>query len=201
MSTVLAEGYWRMLKTLQDNQAVEVTKISAKVPFCDINLNKREIILPEEYKTFLSVQKDSFADTIYFKVPRFYDDVDLARTTIIIEYVTPADTKNGIPSKARIYPAILQDWTSYPGYILFGWSLGREATQVVGPLKFAVRFYRVDPEQHIFTYSLNTLPATGNIVEGIGSNINTSENYDYSAEVIDVLMQQITDNRPRWVDV
>lgn len=200
MSVVLAEGYWRMLKTLQDNQAVEVTKISARNPFFDVDLDKRKIIFPNEYSTFLSVEKDSFADTLYFRVPRYFDDVDLAKTSIIIEYVTPADPKEGIPSKARIYPAILQDWTSQPGYILFGWSLGHEATQVAGTLKFAIRFFRVDPQERVFTYSLNTLPAEGQIVEGIG-NVNASENYDYSAEVIDALMQQITDSRPCWINV
>ena len=47
-----------------------------------------------------------------------------------------------------------QDWTTNPGHIRFAWVLGNEATKTVGTLKFAVRFYSVDQQEKIFTYSL-----------------------------------------------
>ena len=138
------------------------------------------------------------AETIYFEVDRFFDDVDLTTTNIIIEYVND----NG---DARIFPAVLQDWTSNPGHIRFAWLLGHEATKVAGNLKFSVRFYSVDYNNHIFTYSLLTQPAIGKIMPGqrdeSNNPIDAFENYDYSSEVITALEQKILENRPHWINV
>lgn len=199
MALVLAENYWKQLKHIQNDYLREITKITTpKNGFFEIDLDKREIIPPAEYRDFLGVEHEHLAETIYFEVDRFFDDVDLTTTNIIIEYVND----NG---DARIFPAVLQDWTSNPGRIRFAWLLGHEATKVAGNLKFSVRFYSVDYNNHIFTYSLLTQPAIGKIMPGQqdedGNSINAFENYDYSSEVITALEQKILESRIRWIDV
>ena len=50
-----------------------------------IDLNTRKIEAPE----FLSVKNDQKAETFFFEVDRFYNHIDLALTTCIIQYITP----------------------------------------------------------------------------------------------------------------
>lgn len=198
---VLAQGYWEQLKHIQNNQGKEVTKIPSTEPFIEINLDSREVKLPLELQDFLSIEKDHRAETIFFRVDRYFDDVDLTTTTIVVEYV------NAI-GQSRIYPVILQDWTSQPGKILFGWCLGKQATRYAGTIKFAVHFYSVDQEKHMFTYSLNTLPAEGTILYGISGDTAEEDNdeqdyndYEFASETIEDILQTVNDNRVRWIDV
>ena len=46
----------------------------------NINLSERKIEAPE----YLSIEKDHYAETIYFLVDRYYDNVDLVETTCIV---------------------------------------------------------------------------------------------------------------------
>lgn len=199
MATILADGYWEQLKHIQNNQAREISKITTPPSgFFKIDLDERSITPPAEYRDFLAVAHEHMAETIYFEVARFFDDVDLTTTNIIIEYV------NG-DGDARIFPAVLQDWTTNPGHIRFAWVLGNEATKTVGTLKFAVRFYSVDQQEKIFTYSLQTRPYEGPVIASLqdadGEPIDAFEDYDYSADVLAGLTQQISETRARWTDL
>lgn len=199
MATILADGYWEQLKHIQNNQAREISKITTPPSgFFKIDLDERSITPPAEYRDFLAVAQEHMAETIYFEVDRFFDDVDLTTTNIIIEYV------NG-KGDARIFPAVLQDWTTNPGHIRFAWVLGNEATKTVGILKFAVRFYSVDQQEKIFTYSLQTRPYEGRVIASLqdpaGEPIDAFADYDYSADVLAGLIQQISETRARWTDL
>lgn len=199
MATILADGYWEQLKHIQNNQAREISKITTPPSgFFKIDLDERSITPPAEYRDFLAVEQEHMAETIYFEVDRFFDDVDLTTTNIIIEYV------NG-KGDARIFPAVLQDWTTNPGHIRFAWVLGNEATKTVGILKFAVRFYSVDQQEKIFTYSLQTRPYEGRVIASLqdpaGKPIDAFADYDYSADVLAGLTQQIGETRMRWINL
>lgn len=199
MATVLAQGYWEQLKNIQNNQAREISKIIAPpYGFFQIELNSRNITPPVEFRDFLGVAGEHMAETIYFEVDRYFDDVDLTTTNIIIEYVND-------DGDARIFPAVLQDWTTNPGHIRFAWVPGNEATKTAGSLKFAVRFYSVDQTERIFTYNLQTRPYEATVIAGMsdkdGNPVDAFEDYDYSADVLAALTQQINDYRARWVNV
>lgn len=199
MATILADGYWEQLKHIQNNQAREISKITTPPSgFFKIDLDERSITPPAEYRDFLAVAQEHMAETIYFEVDRFFDDVDLTTTNIIIEYVNG----NG---DARIFPAVLQDWTTNPGHIRFAWVLGNEATQAAGILTFAVRFYSVDQTEKIFTYSLSTRPYSGVVIASLedanGEPIDAFAEYDYSADVLSAFTQQINEYRMRWINV
>ena len=199
MAIILAEQYWRQLKNIQTNQMREITRINTPPQgFFQIDLSDRTITPPAEFRDFLAIAHDHRAETIYFEVDRYFDDVDLATTNIVIEYVNE-------DGDARLYPAVLQDWTSNPGRIRFAWVPGNEATKTAGILKFVVRFFSVDPVDHIFTYSLLTKPYECRIMENLqddeGNPINAFQGEPYSAEVLAALMQQITETRSRWIDL
>ena len=67
-------------------------------PCLKVDLDTRKIEAPE----FLSLRKDQKAETIFFEVDRFYDNVDLAFTTCVIQYITPDGDE-------RVYPVPFYD--------------------------------------------------------------------------------------------
>lgn len=191
--SIIAQEYWEQLKNIQNNQAIQLARIGVNQPFIDIDLNSRQIILPPEYADFLSVETDHRAETIYFRVNRFFDDVDLTKTTIIIEYVNAQ-------GDSRIYPVVLQDRETYSDKIIFGWCIGNDATRYAGTIQFAVRFYSINQTDQKFDYNLNTLVAEGTILHGIG-DMALEENYVYETSIIESLIHTVESSRLRWIDV
>ena len=57
-------------------------RIPSDEPVYEINLDTRTVEVPE----FLSVLDDHNAEVVWFKVDRFFDDVDLFGATCWIEY-------------------------------------------------------------------------------------------------------------------
>lgn len=198
---ILATDYYKLLKDIQNNH---VRVASEGLPYDSdtfyVNLASREIEIPVAYQDFISVTTDHRAEALNFAVDRYFDGIDLANTTIVIEYVNAL-------GESRIYPVTVFDFTN-PDYILFEWAIGGEATKPNGrengTIKFAVRFYTVDQSRSIFTYNLNTLPATGTILFGMDKP-DESEWYQYPdtaiEEVYSRLEEVAKDKQILWVDV
>lgn len=207
VNTYLANDYYKTLLDIQKNyrsanlkfplyttKGDEILNIQ---PLIDIDLNKREIILPEEYQDFLSMERDHYAETVYFRVDRYFEDVDLFRTVIIVEYIDAAG------ENARIFPVALKDIDSEPGKIIFAWCIGNEATRVAGTIKFAVRFYLVNQQEKKFDYNLSTKPQYGTILHGM-DEINWNEEYadQFHDSIILELLAAIEEARfIQWNDV
>ena len=93
--------------------------------FIDVDLNTRTIKVPQ----FLSVQFDHNSEVVYFKTPRWFEGVDLATTTCIVQYIN-AD------GEAGVYCIPFYDLTHFDydengiatPMILLPWSLGGLAT-------------------------------------------------------------------------
>jgi hypothetical protein len=76
-----AEEYQKYLWQLQDqNRPVSAILLPSDENVYEIDLNKRTIKAPD----FLSVKEDHAAETIYFLVDRFYDNMDLSTAACII---------------------------------------------------------------------------------------------------------------------
>lgn len=186
---VIAQEYYDILKSIQTELRVKDTSI-ASPNYVNVDLATRTIDLSSGgYKDFLSVEKDHRAETIYFEVPRYFDDVDLASKNIIIEY----QNKDG----NFIYPVPVKDTISKPGYIRFGWCIGSNATKYKGDLTFAIRFYQVDLNEQQFIYSLRTKPAIGKILYGLSGAIQ-GENLDYPEFTLATIQQSIENVKPAW---
>ena len=193
------------------------TKLEQYVPtsFINVNLDTREIQLPEEMQDFLSVEKDHRAEMLYFEVDRYYEDVDLFHTTCIIEYVNALN-------QARIYPVTLFDIDSKSkeGKMLFAWCIGNEATLEAGTLRFIVHFYTVNLETESYIYSLHTKECVGQIAYGlelsnnkiIEEEIKMERDLYYSlddpssssshSDNYKILLSLINENKAiRWIDV
>ncbi len=176
----------RLLASMTENTRTIVTVIPPDAEIINIDLNKREIELGSSaYSDFISVAREHYAETIYFRVPRYFDGVDLFKMSIVIEYTNAA-------GQSRVAPVLVEDITSEPNYILFGWCIHGDATREAGNLKFAIRFYSVNLGTGEYVYSLRTLPVTGKIMYGVREDFDEQESlYSQSLEqIIEELKQK-----------
>ena len=135
------------------------TMLSLDEPTFDIDLNTREIKVPEHFeKNGISVQGDEIAEIIYFKVNRYFDMIDLATQDIYIQWRSAAVDEEGEYIEGVSTPWCV-DYESQPGYIIFGWPISSKITAESGQIAFAVRFYTYDADElkTPLTYSLSTL--------------------------------------------
>ena len=101
-----AEDYYGLLYKVQDKNAPSIAVLlPTDEKIYEVDLDTRQIEAPE----YVSVSSDHLAEVIYFKCPRFYDGVDLAETTCVIEYVNAE-------GKAYFYPVPFFDVSTYSTY-------------------------------------------------------------------------------------
>lgn len=150
-----------------------------------IDLDTRTIEAPAQ----LGVTHDQRAEVIYFAMDRYYDNLDLAQTIGVIEYINAKDEAfiYGIPFYdietlnssygEFIDPSIYSKIKSSREQILFPWIVSSDVTAAAGTVEFAMSFYMLnkDAEQIAseqnpevnFLLRLNLLPATSTVLEGI----------------------------------
>lgn len=175
-----------LLTELQENSKTIVTVVPSDAEIINIDLNKRQIqIESSAYSKFLSVERDHYAETIYFRVPRYFDDVDLLRMCCVVEYTNAK-------GDARVTPIMVKDVTSEPGYIIFGWCIHGDATRYAGKIHFAVRFFAINLAEHEFVYSLRTQQATATVLYGIDEAMAEQESLSSQSayDIIEALQEQ-----------
>lgn len=190
-----SEEYKQNLYLIQDSNFPEL--IASDIPESEaklvIDLNTRSVSAPE----FLSVQKDHNAETLYFIVDRYYDNVDLATMSCIVQYQNASKNK---ASSGYIY-AVPRYYLIAPEgeqKLIFPWVIEGPATAYSGTVTFSVRFYRISGEYHPDTeqstleyeYLLNTLSAKSKVLEGMDV-LETSENYTYNPSVFAEIYQRM----------
>lgn len=178
-----------LLAELQANSKTVLTLVPSDAEIINVNLNTREIEIGSSvYSKFLSVSHDHYAETIYFRVPRYFDGVDLSQMACVVEYINAK-------GDSRVSPIIVKDIMTEPGYILFGWCIHGDATRYAGTLKFALRFYAIQFGQNIteskFVYSLRTQQASGKILYGMPEDAAKEESLFSKPlyDIVDALQQ------------
>lgn len=157
--TVDSLEYYGLLYKIQEQNAPSLAiLVPGKEPLYEIDLDARTIKAPE----FLSIETDHRSETVYFKVARFYDHIDLSQLCCVIQYIN-AD------GDGRIYAVPYYDVDTYgdDDMMLFPWLIDGEATKSAGTVTFSVRFFEVDSTGSYLLYNLNTLPAQGKVKNGI----------------------------------
>lgn len=128
-----------------------------------INANTRQITVPPSFaQNGIGVQGDEIAEIVYFKINRFFDNIDLNTKDIYIQWRSAATDEQGNAIEGVSVPWVI-DIESEPGYIIFGWPLSSKITQKAGNVQFAVRFYEYSEITETLTYSLSTLTQTATI--------------------------------------
>lgn len=160
------KDYLQHLHLIYNQNSPNYAQVDTNEFIYEINTQTREIGAP----TFLGVEKDHRSETIYFKVDRFVNYVDLASTACIIYYVNAK-------GETGIYLPEFYDIFSYhlDNKILIPWKLDGNVMAKEGLVMFSIRFFKTainliagqpaaDPE---IIYDLNFLPATSKVLKGI----------------------------------
>ena len=167
----------------------------------EVDLITRTIQGPE----MISVQGEHYAETIYFLVDRFYDNMDLAQTNCVIHYV--------INDKSYVYAVPFCDIKTYDGKIIIPWAISMSATQAAGTIRYFIHFYLldniIDDNEHLeYTYSLNTRPTSSRIVQTLSEEeLNFIEEDQelnlpsYYEELLNTLDQKVNTAATFWLDI
>lgn len=166
----------------------------------DIDLSSRVTEAP----LILSVSKDHQSETIYFKVDRFRDYMDLSNTVCVIQYTTP-------DNKTHLYVVPFYDIMTYrlENKMIIPWCVDGNVTKYAGTIHFSIRFFVAKQEvvevteyneegepttsteiQYKLVYNLTTLPAQTKVLEGMEVSELASD-FDLSAEQYEYLLSLI----------
>jgi hypothetical protein len=131
-----------------------------------VNLSERKIIGPK----YLSVETDHKAETVYFIVDRFFDYMDLARTTCVVQYI---NAKN----ESHYYVVPFYDCLSLldENKMIVPWNIDGSATVAPGTVKFNLRFYKIEKDE--FVYNLTTQTALAEVLHGMKAKNFKPEDY------------------------
>ena len=182
----LAEEYYSKLYQIQDeNPPTLALLLPSTERIYNIDLNSRTIEAPE----YLSVETDHRAEAIYFKMPRFFDGVDLASKTTVIQYENAAGETHvylvpfyDVETADRLG---INEGDDVRQTIIFPWLIDRNVAKKAGVVKYSIKIYELASETKL-VYSLNTLPAESSILHGINLDYDamysvvtlTRENYE-----------------------
>ena len=181
MITTPAE-YIANLYRLQDANTTH--KIMLQLPSDEkkykVNLNNRQI----EQLTHVTVATDHKAETIYFVVDRYFDNIDLSDTICLIQYINANN-------KGAIYPVPFYDIESEEGKIIFPWLISGTATEAPGNIKFSIKFYKVSDDKKLI-FDLNTIPQTYRIQYGMDVMEEVQEG-DNNATILHEFVQRMNE--------
>ena len=149
------------LQEIQNSVKITFAHLPSNEPRFIIDANSREINIPFEF-SFLGVIGDHKAETIYFEIDRYFDDVDLSEHTCVIQFINK--NPQTLKFNEGLYPVTTMDINSIDGKIIFGWNIMNDATQIAGDIHFSIRFYSIDSNNK-FTYNFNTLTANSIILD------------------------------------
>ena len=99
----------------------------------------RIIIVPEQLKR-IAVQFDNNVETVTFDCPRYWDENDLSKMTIYINYIRP----DGAPGSYKATEVYVDETNS--NIIHFKWTITRNASMTNGPLAMLVCAKTVDTD-------------------------------------------------------
>lgn len=139
--------------------------------YFEIDANTRTIKIPSDFaRNGISVQGDQVAETLYFKIDRYFDAMDLGNM-VDETLILGIQWKDSVGNEHFSVSDFI-DIVSHPGYVIFNWDIDSSVTANAGPISFSVRIYRLDANKQV-TYSFSTLTAT--------SFISNALNYDTNA--------------------
>lgn len=155
MITSLQE-YYNLLYLIQDENPPELAVLlpGNEEPL-RIDLDTRKINAPE----YLSVATDHRAETVFFSVNRYFDNVDLSTMSCIIQFINAA-------GESGIYVVPFYDISRGDDNMLIPWVIEGAVTAKAGSVVYSVQFFRVSESSSKYSYNLNTLAATSKVLEG-----------------------------------
>lgn len=196
MITALDE-YKELLYRIQDPNRNNVVRVPADEKIYTIDLNKRSIEVPD----VITLEYEHNAETIYFSINRYYDNVDLSTMACVVQYRNEANpNKKG---NGFIYPVPFFDLVTMQDdkRMIFPWAVQGPATAYPGTVTFSIKFYKISKqlaeneegnivETLVYDYILNTIPSQLKIQKSLDVTAE-SENFIIPADAVLYLQEQI----------
>ena len=127
-----------------------------------IDSNARIIDTNKTLNNFVIVTDDNNAETIYFAIDKYFDNVDLSTKNILIKY------KNSFGEIYEDEPTeTYEESINDSDKLIFGWKITRNATKYPGNLTIQIMIYSYMEDSNIFDYVLNTTLCNINIHKGL----------------------------------
>lgn len=143
---------------------------------CIIDGETREIAVPDFYSE-LGVESDENSKRVYFKCPRFVDDVDLVDMNIYVNHMNANSVVNSYYCNDMEYDS---------EYVAFSWLLSRSVTAYKGTVYYIVCAKVTDSSSGDITNEWNTKIASGTVAEGLEGE------YEIDDETLDIINQALT---------
>lgn len=156
-------------------------------PVYEIDLDTRTVKAPE----FLSVLEDHNAEVIWFKVNRFYDDVDLYGSTCWIQF------KNALKESyiSVTIPKVIVE--SNHDILYIPWPISGCATKAAGTIEFSFQFFKMSEDKQRVFYTIHTKPASSKILHGLHvdpfGEINEDSENDPQLLEIERMLRELTE--------
>lgn len=158
------QEYFSHLKDLLDAGGKKFLMLPLDEPVFEIDANKREITVPAVFKkNGISVKGDEIAESLIFRINRFFDYADLNEMIVQVQWEN-ANKEQGI---SDIY---VVDAERSADYLYLMWPLTEKITRYPGTIKFSVRFYNA-LESGKLAYSFATKIAAATINDGHNFNM------------------------------
>lgn len=151
-----------------------------------VDLSTKKIDAPE----FLSVETDHTAETIYFRCARYYDNMDLSKTTCVVQYVN-AEGVGGVYFVPYYDVITYQDSDE----MLFPWVIGGRATAAAGKVKFSIRFYQLSATGSEYLYVLNTIASESSVLVGMDSLESIDLEYNFNPSQLSEIYDRINQSK------
>lgn len=179
------QDYYKALQSIKNKNKPQYAILLPKdETIYNIDLNKREVEAPP----FLGLINDNYAETIYFKVDRFFDNMDLADTTCSIQY-----TNSGIENdEGRSYLVPFFDIYTYKDQnkILLPWQISGEVARASGIVNFSFRFFKLN-DRNQYVYNLNTKTATSKVLSTLDLELSQYDDEYKNSDIITNLQHSI----------
>lgn len=158
------QEYFSHLKDLLDVGGKKFLMLPLDEPVFEIDADKREITVPAVFKkNGISVKGDEIAESLIFRINRFFDYADLNEMKVQVQWEN-ANKEQGI---SDIY---VVDAERNVEYLYLMWPLTERITKYPGTIKFSVRFYNAW-ENGKMAYSFATKIAAATINDGHNFNM------------------------------
>ena len=175
------QGEESLLRAYEDGKFL---RIPLDEGLFEIDANSRAITIPPEFDPNkgrgIGVQGDHLAEVLFFRIARYFDEMDFDTCDCHIEWINARGDKMYSPAYAK--QLVVNDEVGNDCSIIFGWIIDQNLMALEGSVQFAVRFVQHQNPEDVkspITFNYLTSPATLKVLPCLPVEYNSLIESDY----------------------